>query len=250
MSTDISLRIARCMADYGRHLARSLGGRIDEWNGVVLCDAGLASPYRNLAVPLRPLEPDDLPELGQQLAKFYRPDTKWVVWSSFPEDLSAAGLRFSWSNPTMYRYQPGEPPLPAPETPPDFVIAEISHDADMAVFERVRNSCYPNSLAVNESGRRLDSRVLGNGTRHWMGRIGTEVVATAAAYDNGDLNVVKNISTLQRFRKQGIGAAMSVHAVNSSPRPAMLDADPDGRRLYQRLGFRDAGAVCFWNLPD
>jgi GNAT superfamily N-acetyltransferase len=237
------------MADYGRHLARSLDGRIDEWNGVVLCGAGLASQYRNLAVPLWPPEPGDLPELGQQLAKFYPPDARWVVWSAFPDDLSAAGLRFSWTNPTMYR-QPGQPLLPEAETPADFIIEEVTRDAEMAVFERVRNSCYPRSLTVNESGLQLDSRVLGNGMRHWVGRIGAEVVATAAAYDNGDLNVVKNISTLKRFRRQGIGAAMSVHAVNSSPRPATLDADPDGRRLYQRLGFREAGAVRFWNLPD
>jgi GNAT superfamily N-acetyltransferase len=244
MNAAISFQIARCMADFGRHLADSMGGKTLAWNDVIFCNPGMASPFRNLAVPLCPVSQSELPGFGRQLLDFYPDDVKWVVWDAFDSDMTAAGLYESWTNPTMYRSR--REPLPAVNTPPGFTVTPVCTDADIAVFERVRGASYRDAPGPGDPGLPPDSRVLGNQFRQWLGWIDGEPIATGAAFSNGELNAVKHISTLEPFRGKRIGAAMTAAAVNSSPLPAILDSDPPARGLYERLGFTTIGAVRFW----
>ena len=218
MGADFSVQIARCMADFGIHLATSLAGKTTEWNGIVLCDPGLASHYRNLAVPLHPVAQADTAEFGGVLAEFYGAHTRWVIWEAFPDDLSAAGLTRTWINPTMWR--PGATPLPAVATPAGFRITQVRTNAQVDIFERVRAASYPNAPRPGAPGVQPDSRLLGNEFQLWLGWIGAEPVATGAAFSNGEVNAVKHVTTLEPFRGKRIGAATTPS--NATWRPAWL----------------------------
>jgi ribosomal protein S18 acetylase RimI-like enzyme len=237
---------ARCIADYGRHLANSLGGRVETWHDTVMCDPGIAAKYRNMVVLLGPISEADTTQLHDHLINFYGPKGWFVVWSVFPVGLPEARFVRSRVNPLMHRKT--VEPLSPPEVP-DLEIEEVVDDDGAKLFEQVRETA--NRLAVtpgNPNGKRMDARTLGGGLRLWVGRINGHAVATAALFENDELSMIKNVSTLAEFRRLGVGTAMSAHAVNSSKQPQILDSDPGAVELYRRLGFSDVGVVEFWSL--
>lgn len=233
-------QIARCTADFARHLAISMGGKVFAQDDVLLCDPGLASAFRNLAVPLRAVREAELAQLRRSLAEFYKGNPKWIVWSAFSADLSGAGLREVSGNPVMWR---APAPMLSPAVP--ITVIPVKTDREVAIFERVRAASYADAPLPGDPGQ-PDARILNDQYRLWLGRIDGEPVATAATFTNGQFNAIKHISTLTPFRGRGIGAAMTAHAVNSSTLPAILDADPAARRLYRHLGFTTVGQVRFW----
>jgi GNAT superfamily N-acetyltransferase len=200
-----------------------------------------------MVVPQRPIQPREAPELARRLVDFYGSYQGWVLWSVFPLDLSEGGFTHRLSNPSMYR--PAASPLNVAEVS-GLRIEEITDDRGVKTFERVRETANGRLRASQKlSGPHLDARTLGNGYRLWLGRIGTEAVATGASFEGKNVNMIQNISTLADFRRRGIGAAMSAQAIKVSSKPAALNSDPDGFRLYRKLGFTEVGKVQFWAFP-
>jgi ribosomal protein S18 acetylase RimI-like enzyme len=76
---------------------------------------------------------------------------------------------------------------------------------------------------------------------YWDGR----PVAAAEAFVSDGAVGVYAVATLGSYRRRGIGAGLTALAVRegfeSGVRLAALQASPQGRGLYERLGFR---AVC------
>ncbi len=244
-TAEIVLNQAKCYAAYGLHLAESRGGETSEWRGIVMCNAGL-TPYRNMVVPQRSIPPREAPELAQRLVDFYGSRRGWILWSVFPLALSAGGFMYRLENPTMYR--PASLPLSVAEVP-GLRIEEITDECGMETFERVRETATGRLKASQKlSGPHLDARTLSKSYRLWLGHIGTEAVATGASFEGESVNIINSISTLAGFRRQGIGAAMSAHAIRASSKPAALNSDPDGFQLYRKLGFTEVGRVQFWAL--
>src|SRR5262249_7777059 len=79
--------------------------------------------------------------------------------------------------------------------------------------------------------------------RHYLGVFGGQPVATAALFFAEGVASVQHVVTHGAFRRQGIGAAMTLLALNRARaqcyRVAVLSASPMGYALYRRLGFRD-----------
>jgi len=125
------------------------------------------------------------------------------------------------------------------------VIREVTDDADVKLFEQVRETAN-GRVPVIAPGSRLDDRILGNGYHLWLGLLNGLAVATAAIFESDAVSMVKSISTLPGFRHRGIGSAMTVHAVSMSNKPAILDSSLDAAGLYARVGFEEVGRVQFW----
>src|ERR1700734_238134 len=99
---------AQALAAYAGHIATAPGGRIDEWKDIVMCDGGYASRPRNMVVPLSPVPKDAYDQLTERLLTFYRGRDNFVIWNSFPDDLSVIGLRSNGSSPIMQRQDESE----------------------------------------------------------------------------------------------------------------------------------------------
>lgn len=240
-------QVAQCHAAYGRHLAETRGRRASEWEGMVMCDAGLSN-YRNMVVPLHPIAERTSAHMADRLIDFFGSPIGWIIWSVFSSDLSASGfVQPSFTGAVMTRAS-GRPE--AVVVPAELAIEEVITDDGVGTFERVRGVA--STLATRSYGDapRLDVRALSSWHRMWLGRVAGEPVATVASFESNGLNMIKDVSTLPAFCRRGIGTAMSLHAIGASDCPAVLDANPGTDLLYRRLGFLDRGVLRFWRLAE
>jgi ribosomal protein S18 acetylase RimI-like enzyme len=83
--------------------------------------------------------------------------------------------------------------------------------------------------------------------RLYLGLLNGIPVATAEVTLSSSLAGVYNISTLPRFRRQGIGTMMTLapllEARAAGCRRAVLQAAPNGVSIYRRLGFSPFGSI-------
>ena len=77
----------------------------------------------------------------------------------------------------------------------------------------------------------------------YLGLLDGEPVATVALVFGGGVACIEHVVTLHRFRRQGIGATMTLMAAREARRQgyriAVLSASPMGIEIYRRLGFRE-----------
>lgn len=78
--------------------------------------------------------------------------------------------------------------------------------------------------------------------QHYLGLVDGVPVATAALFVGAGVASVQHVVTLPELRRQGIGAAMTLHMMElaraAGYRIAVLTASPLGQPTYERLGFR------------
>ena len=81
--------------------------------------------------------------------------------------------------------------------------------------------------------------------RLFVGMVDEKPVATAAVFFGAGVAAIKCISTLPDHRRQGIGAAMTLAALQAARkqryRVAVLTASPMGEPIYRRIGFQNYG---------
>lgn len=88
--------------------------------------------------------------------------------------------------------------------------------------------------------------------RYYLGYVDDTPVATAELTIAGDVGGIYNISTLQAYRRRGVGTAMTNHllreAFGEGLDTAILQAAPMGAGIYRRLGFRESGTIIEYKL--
>ncbi len=78
--------------------------------------------------------------------------------------------------------------------------------------------------------------------RFYVGYLENQPVATGELCLSGGVAGIYGLVTLEKYRKMGIGSAMTFtvlsHAKNLGYQTAILQASEDGKSIYSRLGFR------------
>ena len=81
-----------------------------------------------------------------------------------------------------------------------------------------------------------------------------QIVATALAYDHGSDCGIYNVSTHERFRRRGLGAALTVTQLHDARvrgcRTASLQASAMAEGVYAAAGFRDLGQIMEYTPGD
>jgi GNAT superfamily N-acetyltransferase len=79
--------------------------------------------------------------------------------------------------------------------------------------------------------------------RWYLGTVDGEPIATFSLFFGGGVACIGEVVTLPQFRRQGIGAAMTLAAAREARkagyRIAVLTASPYGINIYRRLGFKE-----------
>jgi GNAT superfamily N-acetyltransferase len=121
---------------------------------------------------------------------------------------------------------------------------------DLAAFAKISAANWsPPDPDVRPFYELAETALLAPDTPQWLylGVLDTIPVATAELTVGGGLVGVYNVSTVPAFRGRGIGTAMThtplAAAKDAGHRTAILQAAPDGVRVYQRLGFASFGTI-------
>lgn len=87
----------------------------------------------------------------------------------------------------------------------------------------------------------------GNPWRYYIGSVEGKPVATSLLFFGEKAAAVHWVVTLPEFKRRGIGAAMTVHALRDARaagyRHAVLTASPEGVGVYRRLGFHECCTI-------
>lgn len=168
--------------------------------------------------------------------------------------LAAHGFEVGEEETGMYLPLPGGG-LPRPDAMPGLVIRVADDAVGMAAFAGVvaanwsppdgevlryyRNAA--SALCAPDGATTLFVAYLDGGPV----AVAEVFASTSAGAGRPDVAGLYNVCTLERFRRRGLGRAVTLaallHARAAGFRHAVLQASGDGYRMYARLGFRDAG---------
>lgn len=235
------------VVDNLRHFLLELGraGGGEERRDAVLDWTIGGSPidYHNAVIPNGPVEDSDI---AQSLAAMRRRNVPltWHVRDDDPlcDRLIAHGFANDGAEFGMTAAQADLQPAPSPAT-----FTEVDGASELAIWVDVLGQGFGAGPAearwIGEMYQRLGYGP-GQPWRHYLGRLNGEPVATATALVSGDICGVYFVFTLPEARKQGIGAAITRHAlVQSGARTGVLGASPMGEPVYRRLGFETVCTV-------
>jgi GNAT superfamily N-acetyltransferase len=128
---------------------------------------------------------------------------------------------------------------------PDGLTIHSVHDVEM-MREWIGVWLFPEGLDAMRADYLTALAGLGFATDrplcHYVGRLDGKPVACVALFFAEGVASVQYVVTLSAFRRQGIGAAMTLAALREARtqgyRVAVLTSSPFGYNIYHRLGFR------------
>lgn len=210
---------------------------------------GMPSPTFN-AVLRSQLPPQYVDATIEQTLKHFQarqvPMMWWVGPSTHPADLAASLVRHGF---TYADNVPGMAidlsMLPETVPAPRGLTIERVTDGEMLkqwVWTWVRG--WGHSEKLGEEFYKV-AAFLGFGShspyRHYLARLHDRPVATASLFFNNESVGIYHITTLPEFRRQGIGAAITLsplqEARDLNARIGILFSSPQGFKIYRALGF-------------
>lgn len=227
--------------------ARALDWPTVRTDRFVAVDAATGFPFQNIAVPLRPSEPDEVGDLLGEIEAFFapRPGGPFLLWCGFPmPSLAAHGWQLMGHPPLMFRPAGGDPP-PLPE---GLELTPVTTAEELEEFGRTLVEAFPvPELAGMPYGGFGPGLLDVPGWRMWVGRIDGRPVATSAVHLHSGVNDVEWISARPETRGRGVGAAVTWAATVADPaRPAMLIASDMGQPVYERMGYLRLTRFTLW----
>jgi GNAT superfamily N-acetyltransferase len=253
---DVSPLVAALEENLHRHLAyvqrRVAGMTVVDRPDLLLIDSGLPSDTFNQIARAR-LDPTGA---GQRIAAAIdhfraagRPYSWWVGPGSRPLDLqprlAAAGLRLEETEVAMAAALDDLPP--GIDTPAGLDVRRVESATDLAGFAAaVAANWSPPDAAVDAFYRLAAPVLLGRAQcplRLYAGYLDGQAVAGCEVFAAAGVAGVYSVVTRERFRRRGIGTAVTWTALDAArragARTATLQASEAGRRVYLRLGFRE-----------
>lgn len=234
------------MAPFWKLMAESCGGMAWERGGVTAAVIP-AAPERSVFNSVFYEQGEELLECLDELARVYGEAgvNAWTVWVPEAEAETAAGLRAAGhrldASPRAMAMR-----IEELREPPASEEIEIEERLDLAELARLNEIAYgypPGDFAA------LANSVL-PGLHLYFARLDGEAVAGAGIWDYGSDGVLCWVATLPEARGRGLSARLCAHAIARARERGVvtttLQATKLGRPVYERLGYRDFGALQMW----
>jgi len=217
-------------------------------NGIRWFHTGLSAPHANAVVSTAATEDEADDAIDRVLGELRSRGVPFVWWTtpaSRPADVAARltdrGMRPLDTWPCL-AVVPRDIGRAAPVA--GLEVRRVSDDASLrAYLDIVTPILMPAGFDVLfEASVRGIGLHEGAAMTHFLGLLDGSPVATSALLTSTDVAGIYNVATIEAARGRGIGAAMTVAAVDAGAATgrdlAALEASTMGRPIYERLGFR------------
>jgi ribosomal protein S18 acetylase RimI-like enzyme len=235
-------------------LAGLAGAAVRAGRDLVVADSGIACDTYNFICRAR-LDADQAPSRAREAIAYFdrvrRPFSWWVGPADRPEHLGsileAAGLERAETELAMGVDLSGVRPADPVEA---LEIRRVATPVELADFARLSaaNWSPPDAHVIRFYEGRAGVLLSGESPQWlYVGYLRGEPVATSEVTLGGGVAGLFNISTAARWRRRGIGTAMTrrplLDARDAGYGVAVLQAAPDGVSLYRQTGFRAFGDI-------
>ncbi|MCI4353581.1 MAG: GNAT family N-acetyltransferase [Thermoplasmata archaeon] len=247
--------IARChenSVEAYRVFARTTpGGIIVERSGLVLVNAQASDSMGNLAIVTAPAT-DGASVIAEAEAFFARDPRPWALFA-FPEairSLERAARDRGLRDEGRFAGLALDPlPREVPPVPDGVEVRRVGTVAELQTFERTASAAYEvPSGPVHASWLRYPGFSF-----HLAYRRG-EPVATATLVVSHGIAGIVYVGTVPAARGQGLGRAVVWAAIAAGReqgcRTSALWASPQGRPMYEKMGFRPITEYGIWTPPE
>jgi ribosomal protein S18 acetylase RimI-like enzyme len=223
-------------------LARSCGGAVLESDDVLGIRTGLPVPMLNHGLITG--KPNDIEGSLRALIAFFEevgvPHILRVREGVAPDAekvMEAMGFPYSDTTPGMVMFPIGDPP-PLPD---GLRIESVQDVKGLGQFQEAMAEGF--SMPLDLAKGLITPAVLGvDGFESYLGFLDGKAVATSGLYYGDGTAGVYNVGTLPDYRRRGLGAAMTWHAVSRGAdhgcTVSILQASVMGKPVYERMGFR------------
>ncbi|MCU4297614.1 GNAT family N-acetyltransferase [Brevibacterium permense] len=179
---------------------------------------------------------------------FGRLPTLWHSWPNHPQynierELEERGLLFVEEEPVMVADLRSAVDLVYYQPWMQVRVAET--EADLAEWARVWTGSRPSDRllsAIAPFGIGPDRTVV-----HLLADVHGQPIACSAIALAGDVAAIEHVVTVENYRRQGVGAAMTKASIECArdrgAHTAVLTASPEGEGIYRRLGFAEVDRV-------
>jgi ribosomal protein S18 acetylase RimI-like enzyme len=230
------------------------GMRVIDDGELILIDSGLPCDAFNIVCSAR-LDPARAPTRIREAVDYFRrvsrPFSWWVGPADQPGDLGdhliAAGLQQAETELAMAVDLTA--PLPSRQSPGGLRIARVYSEPALSDYARVLSDGAAPDPHVLRFYELAAGVLLANECplQFYVGYLDDMPVATAELTVADGVAGLYGISTLERYRRKGIGTALTLHALfagrKQGCRTAILQAAPDAVGLYRRVGFQGFGEI-------
>jgi GNAT superfamily N-acetyltransferase len=232
-------------------MTRARGGEVTDGPEMLLYVGGSDVSWTN-GVQMAMLRDDDADARIGEVVETFRSRgisaTWWVGPTSRPVDLAVrlerAGFHLEEELPWMT--VPLDGAVTAPEVP-GLHIERVADAAAQRDFVGVMQAGFGFPSTVRRELIQSGDAAGYGRDAGWVRFIGTvrgRPVASSGLMHFADIAGVYNVTTIPRYRRRGIGAAMTIaameHGRSLGYRRAALGTSPMARRMYEGLGFREA----------
>jgi GNAT superfamily N-acetyltransferase len=235
---------------FWRLMADGTGGRVWEREGTFAAIIP-AAPGRSVFNSVFYEESEALLSSLEEIATAYDEAgvKAWTVWvpeadSAAAEGLERAGHKLD-AEPRDMGMELSE--LRELEPDPDLEIREREDYAEMARLNEIAYGYSPGEFSAV-----ADSEL--PGVRIYFGALDGEEVSTLAIWPHGSDAVVAWVATAPEGRGRGVSTRLMARALADAHRAGMatstLQATKLGRPVYEKLGYRDFGAVQMWERRE
>lgn len=245
--SEVGLDLVRgSMAPCWKLMAESCGGSAWERDGVIAAVIP-AAPDRSVFNSAFYEDGERLLGCLEEVAGVYAEAgvNAWTVWVPEADTNTAAGLEAAGheldANPRAMAMRTEELREPPPREE-----VEIEERLDMGELARLNEIAY--GYPPGDFDALADSAL--PGFHLYFARLGQDLAACAGIWDHDSDGVLSWVATAPEARGLGVSARLCAHAIAEAARRGIettsLQATRLGRPIYERLGYRDFGALQMW----
>jgi len=128
----------------------------------------------------------------------------------------------------------------------------VKETNDIDAFDRLVVKGFEMPSEWKEAFDKLVAPFKGKDVKHYLAYLDDRPVGTVSLFSTSKVGCILNVSTLKEYRRNGVGTALTAHAISESLKAGnnlhtlQTDRGGEAEKLYRKIGFKSDYTVSFF----